>query len=530
MALAARGPALVRGLVLSGATAEPVGVRCSPYLALARRHGPGRPRAARPAQRLVLPHALPAGARRADRRRRVLVAGRRPGAAGPRRRAVPSRAWPPTPGPTLILNGELDLLFRLSAPIFAAAARDARRVRLAGATHLANLDRRPRSPRRPVVRRLAPEPPDAVDAADRGGSSTGSARRPRLYWPDPPTRHPEVRCAFEKPSSRPPAGAPASCPPPRRSRKRCCRWSTSRSSSTRSKRPSPPGSSRSSSSPRSQKRAIEDHFDLSYELEHLLEEKGDIEMLRQVRAISDLAQVAYVRQKEQLGLGHAVLMAKDLIGHEPFAVILPGRRRRRRPAVHRPAHPRLPPDPRLGRRGHGGPARGDRAATGSSPRSRPRTRSTTAGCTGSRRLVEKPAPGDAPSNLAVIGRYVLTPKIFDKLEQTQRGAGGEIQLTDAIAALMEEQQVFGYEFEGTRYDAGTTMGWLKASVEIALTRPDLGDRVPRLPPGSPALSVGCAGSCGTMPRRRHGGRRGRRPQLRGRFGGDRTGRWAAATA
>jgi UTP--glucose-1-phosphate uridylyltransferase len=89
-------------------------------------------------------------------------------------------------------------------------------------------------------------------------------------------------------------------------------------------------------------------------------------------------------------------------------------------------------------------------------------------------LVEKPGPGTAPSNLAVIGRYVLTPKIFDKLEQTQGGADGEIQLTDGIAALMEEQQVFGYEFEGTRYDAGTTMGWLRASVEIALTRPDLG--------------------------------------------------------
>jgi UTP--glucose-1-phosphate uridylyltransferase len=90
------------------------------------------------------------------------------------------------------------------------------------------------------------------------------------------------------------------------------------------------------------------------------------------------------------------------------------------------------------------------------------------------RLVEKPDAADAPSNLAIIGRYVLTPKIFDKLEQTKRGAGGEIQLTDAIAALMEEQEVFGYEFEGTRYDAGTVMGWLQASVELALGRPDLG--------------------------------------------------------
>ena len=90
------------------------------------------------------------------------------------------------------------------------------------------------------------------------------------------------------------------------------------------------------------------------------------------------------------------------------------------------------------------------------------------------RLVEKPAPEVAPSNLAIIGRYVLTPKIFDKLEQTPRGRGGEIQLTDAIEALMQEQPVHGYLFEGTRYDAGTTMGWLKASVELALARPDLG--------------------------------------------------------
>ena len=100
------------------------------------------------------------------------------------------------------------------------------------------------------------------------------------------------------------------------------------------------------------------------------------------------------------------------------------------------------------------------------------------------RIVEKPDPADAPSTLAVIGRYVLTPKIFDKLEQTQRGAAGEIQLTDAIEALMAEQSVYTYEFEGVRYDAGTTMGWLQATVELALQRPDLGDRVPR-PPADP---------------------------------------------
>ena len=221
----------------------------------------------------------------------------------------------------------------------------------------------------------------------------------------------------------------------------------------------------------SQKRAIEDHFDLSYELEHLLEEKGEIEKLRQVRHISDLAQIAYVRQKEQLGLGHAVLMAKDLIGHEPFAVLLPddvvvGER----PAIGQLIHAyqqthssvlavaEVPPEDtyRYGIVGTiPGPDEHD-----------PRLRQVTS-------VVEKPEPGTAPSNYAIIGRYVLTPKIFDKLEQTQRGSGGEIQLTDAIEALMAEQSVYAYEFEGARYDAGTTMGWLKATVDLALERSDL---------------------------------------------------------
>jgi UTP--glucose-1-phosphate uridylyltransferase len=222
----------------------------------------------------------------------------------------------------------------------------------------------------------------------------------------------------------------------------------------------------------SQKRAIEDHFDLSYELEALLEEKGDIEMLRQVRHISDLAQVAYIRQKEQLGLGHAVLMAKDLIGHEPFAVILPddvviGDR----PCIGQLIHAyhqthgsvvAVMEVPEEETKRYGVIA----AEPTDDPLDHGRLHKVT-------RLVEKPAPEDAPSNLAIIGRYVLTPKIFDKLEQTPRGSGGEIQLTDAIQALMEEQAVYAYEFEGTRYDAGTTMGWLKASVELALQRPEL---------------------------------------------------------
>jgi UTP--glucose-1-phosphate uridylyltransferase len=222
----------------------------------------------------------------------------------------------------------------------------------------------------------------------------------------------------------------------------------------------------------SQKRAIEDHFDLSYELEVLLEAKGDIEMLRRVRHIGELAQISYVRQREQLGLGHAVLVARDLVGPEPFAVVLsddvilaP------RPAigqlmnVYQQVHSsviavmEVPPD---ATRHYGvieGEAVGEAVDSGRLYRIR--------------NVVEKPAPGTAPSNLAIVGRYILTPKIFDKLEQTQKGAGGEIQLTDAIEDLMQEQAVYGYEFEGTRYDCGTTMGWLKASVELALQRPEL---------------------------------------------------------
>ena len=221
----------------------------------------------------------------------------------------------------------------------------------------------------------------------------------------------------------------------------------------------------------SQKRAIEDHFDLSFELERLLEDKGDIEMLRQIRHISDLAQVAYVRQKEQLGLGHAVLMAKELVGHEPFAVILSddvvvghqpciGQLMRAYERTHASiVAVQEVPHEETGRYGV--------IATDSTHPDNPRLHRVSG-------LVEKPHPEDAPSDLAIIGRYVLTPRIFDKLEQTQRGAGGEIQLTDAINSLMDEQEVYGLAFEGKRYDAGTRMGWLQASVELALARDDLG--------------------------------------------------------
>lgn len=224
----------------------------------------------------------------------------------------------------------------------------------------------------------------------------------------------------------------------------------------------------------SQKRAIEDHFDLSYELERLLEEKGEIEKLRLVRRISDLAQIAYVRQKEQLGLGHAILMAKDVIGHEPFAVLLPDDVViSDRPVIGQLIHAYEQthssvvavaevPFAEVSRYGIVA------AETVESHLDGGRLQRMTA-------IVEKPEPKDAPSTLAVIGRYVLTPKIFDKLEQTQRGAGGEIQLTDAMIGLSKTQKFYGVEFEGERHDCGSKSGFLRANIAYGMARADLRD-------------------------------------------------------
>jgi UTP--glucose-1-phosphate uridylyltransferase len=210
--------------------------------------------------------------------------------------------------------------------------------------------------------------------------------------------------------------------------------------------------------------AIEDHFDSSPALERWLEERGDIEMLRTIRRVSEIGTVAFVHQREQLGLGHAVLVAKDLVGDEPFAVLLsddvmlnPGGMPVTRQLIeayntHRGsviAVQRVAPED-VTRYGILEPLHDEGRVVEI------------------RDLVEKPSVEEAPSNLAVLGRYVLTPKIFDILEQTSRGAGGEIQLTDAIRGLIEEQPVFGYQFEGTRHDAGTRIGWLQANVANAL--------------------------------------------------------------
>ncbi len=210
--------------------------------------------------------------------------------------------------------------------------------------------------------------------------------------------------------------------------------------------------------------AIEDHFDSNASLERWLEERGDIEMLRTIRRLSEFGTVAFVHQREQLGLGHAVLMAKDLVGDEPFAVLLSD------DVMLNPSGEPVTKqliDAHIAHRGsvvavqRVDPADVSRYGILEPHHEEGRLVEI-------RDLVEKPAVGDAPSDLAVLGRYVLTPKIFDVLEQTSRGSGGEIQLTDAIRALIQEQPVFGFQFEGTRHDAGTRLGWLKANVALAL--------------------------------------------------------------
>ena len=220
------------------------------------------------------------------------------------------------------------------------------------------------------------------------------------------------------------------------------------------------------------KGAMEDHFDMSYELDATLERKGKKELLELSRKISSLARVSYVRQKEPLGLGHAVLCAKQLVGDEPFAVLLPD------DVIDAPT-PCIEQmigvyEERGGSvlatmtiDGPGISAYG--VLAGSQEAVNPRIYN----CTG---MVEKPKFEEAPSKQAIIGRYILTPKVFELLEKTTPGAGGEIQLTDGILALLESEKVFGYTFEGKRFDAGDKFGMLQATVEFALKRPEFGEK------------------------------------------------------
>ena len=219
------------------------------------------------------------------------------------------------------------------------------------------------------------------------------------------------------------------------------------------------------------KNAIEDHFDTSFELEKMLEERGKEDLLAIVREISDLIPVSYVRQKTALGLGHAILQAKDLVGNEPFAVLLGD------DIVDSP-EPCIGQMMRL-REKRGNPviaiqevAREETRQYGIVAGERDSENDRVVRITG---MVEKPAPEDAPSNLAIIGRYILPPEIFEILEATRSDVGGEIQLTSALATLLERRPIDGCLFEGKRYDAGDKLGFLKATVEFALKREDLGE-------------------------------------------------------
>jgi len=218
------------------------------------------------------------------------------------------------------------------------------------------------------------------------------------------------------------------------------------------------------------KGSMEDHFDIIYELDATLERKGKDELLALSRGVSSLARISYVRQKEPLGLGHAVLCARDLVGDEPFAVILPD-------DVIEAEVPCLKQmigvfnekgSSVLATQTVEGPSI---SAYGVLAGSQDPDNWRLYNCTG---MVEKPKLEDAPSKQAIIGRYVVTPRVFELLERTAPGAVGEIQLTDGIKALLKEEKVFGYTFEGKRYDAGDKFGMLQATVEFALKRADLG--------------------------------------------------------
>ena len=214
--------------------------------------------------------------------------------------------------------------------------------------------------------------------------------------------------------------------------------------------------------------AIEDHFDRSIELEQFLESKGKFDELKMIRQISDIAEIHVIRQKEALGLGHAVAVAEAHVGDEPFAVLLGDDL----------IHPSVPLLPEM-LRAHDTFGRSVIAAMEVS-----RREISMYGCIDPEpvdehlvrivSIVEKPAETEAPSNLAAIGRYVFTPEIFDALRRTAPGAGGEIQLTDAINALAHEQAIYAYVFESGRYDVGNPRDALRATVELAAGREDLG--------------------------------------------------------
>jgi len=220
------------------------------------------------------------------------------------------------------------------------------------------------------------------------------------------------------------------------------------------------------------KTTMEDHFDKSTELEASLEAKGKTALLEVARSVSRLAKISYVRQAEALGLGHAVLQAKSLVGNEPFAVLLPDdvvdsnvSCIKQMIEAYNETGSSI-----LGSEVVEGDAISAYGCLDCTPHA------TNARLHEVCDMVEKPKPGTQPSQNAIIGRYVLTPRIFDMLENLTPGAGGELQLTDGIKALLAFEKVYGFTYEGKRHDAGDKLGFLKATVEFALKRDDLGPK------------------------------------------------------
>ena len=219
------------------------------------------------------------------------------------------------------------------------------------------------------------------------------------------------------------------------------------------------------------KRAIEDYFDRSFELEQVLEQKGDTRQAEEIRRLSNLIDITYVRQKEQRGLGHALLSAKKIVGNEPFILMLPDDVFEQQElvlknmmetyrqyessviAVQQVAESEI-----------------SRYGIIEAKRISPRIHQVTD-------FVEKPQPEDAPSDLAIMGRYILTPEIFDILDDTPPGRNDEIQLTDGLKQLVQRHPVYAYEFEGERYDAGTPYGWLQTNIALALRDPVIGPKL-----------------------------------------------------
>jgi len=216
------------------------------------------------------------------------------------------------------------------------------------------------------------------------------------------------------------------------------------------------------------KTAIEDHFDVSFELEKLLEERGKEDLVAEMREISSMARVSYVRQQEALGLGHAVLQAEDCVGDEPFAVMLSD-------DIVDSEIPALRQLLDVYEK-YEAPVVGTMQVDGEaiSRFGVLAVDEVEDGVFKIKDMVEKPPFAEAPSDLAIIGRYILTPDIFDELKQTQPGAVGEIQITDAMRALLKKRPFYAVKFNGTRHDAGDKLGFLIATVEFALKRPDLG--------------------------------------------------------